>query len=258
MSEQDFYITQNSLFDIYIIDDKEENFKKLYDTLYEIQIETYEMFRHSSFRDNLYENIAKIILISFILNTDFFFRMFPDDTTDDTTDYYTNILHFIHSKIFNIILDALLSNDKGKLLYALFRFHDLNDTFFDIIIDIHLDNLYNFPHNNVITNEILIPQDFENFTNIKRFVIFFKERITQIIQAQAQAQAQAEAELQAQAEAELQAQAQAEAELQAQAQAEAAAQASAQAPATPDPYGTLKRPPNIEPENQKKKKNYRR
>ena len=186
--EKMYYITQNSLFDIittknelfdifYDFRNKGELFEELYDILYSIQIETYNNpYLEEKHRE---KNISKIILISFILNTDFFFRMFPDDT------YYTNIekcFEYFKSFDFNV----LIRDNYEELIKALFEFYELDNDFFYKIIDIHLDNLYNFPHENhghEAIEDILshIPFNFVSPRLVISFSKFFIEKLKNII-----------------------------------------------------------------------------
>jgi hypothetical protein len=174
MEENEFDFTQNSIFD-YIVEQKitHENsnidsIKNMYDRLYDTLTKC-ERSLLLKYKKNIQTsptdifNMCTIICISFILNTDFFFRM-----TNQDNDMYVFIQDFASDidKNFKLFYDV----DFFKLPLV----HE--------IVQIHLDNLYTFQSNNwkEITEDVYEPINIISYDDIDRFETYFFTGLTNI------------------------------------------------------------------------------
>jgi hypothetical protein len=179
-------ITQNSVFDNCVAQMDYNNtiqaYTILYDVLYNSEHELFEIISKTLVqRLNEVPNlISKIILISFILNTEFFFRMFPDGSSDSS-----GLINFIHYYVINgqSIIQSIINNE--DLTQHFIQFINNNNNIAINIINIHLENLYNFPFEWVqVSNQIMIPQNFVDISIIEAFNQNIYQLITQIVNPQ--------------------------------------------------------------------------
>lgn len=172
--------TKNSIFDnsitlnIIPIEEVENMYNRLYDTIY--NNETRFIYNidnriiNPNPRDN-HNNIIQIIIYSFIINTDFFFRMFPEEYVSELniSQRLLDIISYIQTNMSNII--NYIKNDDLQALLDLFVEIKRKDSFiFDNIVSIHLNNLYHFPYEVINNNNHKQPTEFKTDAYINNFI----------------------------------------------------------------------------------------
>jgi hypothetical protein len=186
-------LTQNSLFDNYVVnqhlsyDMTNQAYTRLYDILYESEQILFEIFDKNLVQriSELPNLISKIILISFLLNTEFFFRMFPDSIDPSK---FNNFIYFYFEAsnakaIIEPIVNSVLNN--GDLTNHFIEFCKSDEIISSTIINIHLENLYNFPFNwSVNQYQLLIPHNFVDISKIGGFNQQIFQQITLMINSQ--------------------------------------------------------------------------
>ena len=142
-----YFIMNNNILDNYLIknninnnnNNNNKSYNDIYDELIYYEDKLYNIYKYSLVQGIklIKPYVIKIILYSFILNTDFFWRLYPDNLNQD--EFITIVKEFISN------LNNFNYTD-NEYIYNIYYYND-NSVFFQNIFNIHLNNLYNFPIN---------------------------------------------------------------------------------------------------------------
>jgi len=170
-------LTQNSLFDYFIEKINldyvtcQKVYNHLYDDLYNSEQELFGIYRNAlvSKLADVPKLLSKIYLISFILNSEYFFRMIPDEPSAPTSQLFVNFTLKCHDNTQSII-QSLMNNEDMTARFIEFINNDINIS--SLLVTIHLDNLYNFPFDWGSRGQLIIPQNFVDIPTMDKFSQF--------------------------------------------------------------------------------------
>ena len=105
--------------------------------LYNAEVELYDFFRTEQAMNNdvLFDKLFSILVISFIINTDYFFNMITDDNNE--------LFWKLYNSVYTLITTS--TDDTIRIIQRIYNTDDHASKLTKLIYKIHFKNIYSFP-----------------------------------------------------------------------------------------------------------------